>query len=37
MSHQTYRQIKDIIGPDSYIMAFDDAFLIVGISLPIGR
>jgi hypothetical protein len=28
--------IKDIVRRDAYIMAFDDAFLIVGISLLIG-
>jgi hypothetical protein len=32
-TQQSYGQIKDIVRRDAYIMAFDDAFLIVGISL----
>jgi MFS transporter, DHA2 family, multidrug resistance protein len=35
-TQQAYGQIKDIIRRDAYIVAFDDAFLIVGISLLIG-
>ncbi|MGA8660006.1 MAG: hypothetical protein WB586_28135 [Chthoniobacterales bacterium] len=35
-THQAYGRIKDIVRRDAYIMAFDDAFLIVGISLLIG-
>jgi DHA2 family multidrug resistance protein len=34
--HQAYGQIKNIVRREAYIMAFDDAFLIVGISLLIG-
>ena len=35
-TQQAYGQIKDIVRRDAYIMAFDDAFLIVGICLLIG-
>jgi MFS transporter, DHA2 family, multidrug resistance protein len=35
-TQQAYGQIKDVVRRDAYIMAFDDAFLIVGISLLIG-
>ena len=35
-THQAYGQIKNIVRREAYIMAFDDAFLIVGISLLIG-
>jgi MFS transporter, DHA2 family, multidrug resistance protein len=35
-TQQAYGHIKDIVRRDAYIMAFDDAFLIVGISLLIG-
>jgi DHA2 family multidrug resistance protein len=33
---QAYSQIKNIVRREAYIMAFDDAFLIVGLSLFIG-
>jgi DHA2 family multidrug resistance protein len=35
-THQAYGQIKLMVRREAYIMAFDDAFLIVGISLLIG-
>jgi DHA2 family multidrug resistance protein len=35
-THQAYGQIKNIVRREAYIMAFDDAFLIVGISLLLG-
>ena len=35
-TNQAYGQIKDIVRREAYIMAFDDAFLIVGVSLLIG-
>lgn len=35
-TQQAYGQMKDIVRRDAYVMAFNDAFLIVGISLLIG-
>ena len=35
-TQQAYGQIKDVVRREAYIMAFDDAFLIVGVSLLIG-
>jgi MFS transporter, DHA2 family, multidrug resistance protein len=35
-TQQAYSQIKNIVRRDAYIMAFDDAFLMVGIFLLIG-
>jgi DHA2 family multidrug resistance protein len=32
-TQQAYGQIKDVVRREAYIMAFDDAFLIVGVSL----
>jgi len=34
-TQQAYGQIKDVVRREAYIMAFDDAFLIVGVSLLI--
>jgi DHA2 family multidrug resistance protein len=35
-THQAFGQINDIVRREAYVMAFNDAFLIVGISLLIG-
>jgi hypothetical protein len=35
-NRQAYGQIQNIVRREAYIMAFNDAFLIVGISLLIG-
>jgi DHA2 family multidrug resistance protein len=35
-THQAYGQVKDVIRREAYIMAFNDAFLVLGVSLLIG-
>ena len=35
-THQAYAQIKNIVRENAYIMAFSDAFLVVGVSLLAG-
>jgi MFS transporter, DHA2 family, multidrug resistance protein len=35
-THQAFGQINNIVRREAYIMAFNDAFLMVGISLLIG-
>jgi DHA2 family multidrug resistance protein len=32
-TQQAYAQIKNIVRREAYVMAFDDAFLVVGVSL----
>ena len=35
-THQAYAQIKNVVRDNAYIMAFSDAFLVVGVALLIG-
>jgi DHA2 family multidrug resistance protein len=32
-TQQAYAQIKNIVRREAYVMAFDDAFLVVGVAL----